>query len=127
MANMYWQDVSFTMQESGPWNRVIDTGRGSPDDIGAPVPMLGPTVLVNARSVLMAVSTWGSVFSRFMFRGNHAMAASTHEFQALTAPQRRSDRSNGSLPVNGGTLAHGLPTSITCSARLSPPWALWLS
>jgi isoamylase len=57
MANMYWQDVSFTMQESGPWNRVIDTGRGSPDDIGAPVPMLGPTVLVNARSVLMAVST----------------------------------------------------------------------
>jgi len=57
MANMYWQDVSFTMQESGPWNRVIDTGRVSPDDIGAPVPMLGPTVLVGARSVVVAVST----------------------------------------------------------------------
>jgi isoamylase len=57
MANMYWQDVSFTMQEPGPWNRVIDTGRVSPDDIGAPVPMLGPTVLVNARSVVVAVST----------------------------------------------------------------------
>jgi isoamylase len=57
MANMYWQDVSFTMQESGPWNRVIDTGLVSPDDIGAPVPMLGPTVLVNARSVVVAVGS----------------------------------------------------------------------
>jgi hypothetical protein len=33
------------------------------------------------------------------------MAASTHKFLAFIKPQRRSDRSNGSLPLNAGTLA----------------------
>jgi isoamylase len=55
MANMYWEDIAFTLQEPGPWNRVIDTGRVSPDDIGDPAPMPGPAVLVGARSVVVAM------------------------------------------------------------------------
>jgi glycogen operon protein len=57
MANMYWQDIPFRLQEPGPWNRVIDTARGSPNDIGDSAPMPGPTLVVSARSVVVAVST----------------------------------------------------------------------
>src|SRR5580704_3385786 len=53
------------------------------------------------------------------------MAASTHKFLAFIKPQRRSDRSNGSLPLNAGTLAHGLPASTTCSARRNAAKFYW--
>ena len=53
MVNMYWQDVSFVLQEPGPWRRVVDT---SLDDIAGPIPFAGPSVLVGARSVIVAVS-----------------------------------------------------------------------
>ena len=39
MVNMYWQDVSFVLQEPGPWSRVVDT---SLDDIADPIPIAGP-------------------------------------------------------------------------------------
>jgi glycogen operon protein len=55
MINAYWQDVSFTLQEPGPWSRVIDTNRASPDDIGNPVPIAGPAVVIGARSVVVAI------------------------------------------------------------------------
>ena len=56
LANMFWEDVSFTLQEAGPWHRVIDTGRASPDDIvDAPALLPGPAVLVAARSVVVAI------------------------------------------------------------------------
>jgi len=56
MVNMFWEDISFTFQEPGPWVRVIDTGRNSPDDIGEATPIPGAVVLVTARSVVVAVS-----------------------------------------------------------------------
>ena len=56
MANMYSQDIAFLLREPGPWARVIDTGRASPDDIGDPAPLGGPAVMVGARSVVVAVS-----------------------------------------------------------------------
>jgi glycogen operon protein len=56
MINAYWQDIPFNLQEAGPWRRVIDTNRASPDDIvAAPVPLAGPAVVVGARSVFVAI------------------------------------------------------------------------
>ena len=55
MINTYWNDVPFTLQEPGPWSRVIDTNLASPNDIGAPVLITGPAVVVGARSVVVAI------------------------------------------------------------------------
>ncbi len=56
MINAYWEDLPFTIQEAGPWKRVIDTSLDSPDDIcepGAEAPIATSTYLVRARSVVV--------------------------------------------------------------------------
>jgi glycogen operon protein len=55
MVNTYWEDVNFTLQEPGPWTKMIDTNQASPNDIGIPVALAGPAVVVAARSVVVAV------------------------------------------------------------------------
>jgi glycogen operon protein len=57
MINTYWDDVNFTLREPGPWSRVIDTNQASPNDIGTPVPLAGPAVVVGARSVVVAIKS----------------------------------------------------------------------
>ncbi len=56
MINAYWEDLPFTIQETGPWKRVIDTSLDSPDDIcepGAEAAIATSTYLVRARSVVV--------------------------------------------------------------------------
>jgi isoamylase len=56
MLNMYWEDLTFEIQEPGPWNLKIDTAAPSPQDIlddGAETP-LATHVLVRARSIVVA-------------------------------------------------------------------------
>lgn len=33
MINAWWESVYFSLQEPGPWRRIIDTGRPAPEDI----------------------------------------------------------------------------------------------
>ena len=57
MANAYWEDVWFTLQEPGNWMRVVDTSLASPQDIvdaGSEAPLTSP-VVVKARSVVVVV------------------------------------------------------------------------
>ena len=56
IANLYWQEKTFNLQEAGPWSRVIDTSRPSPNDITPTSPIVGTSVLVPARSVQVLVS-----------------------------------------------------------------------
>ena len=56
IANAYWEDITFMLQEPGPWSRVIDTSQPSPNDITDPVPVAGSAILVAARSVQVLVS-----------------------------------------------------------------------
>jgi len=55
--NMYWEDVTFTLQEPGPWLKVVDTSADSPNDIVVPAPagVLPQTMGVAARSIIVAV------------------------------------------------------------------------
>ena len=57
MINTYWEDVSFTLQEPGPWSKMIDTNQASPNDIGNPVALAEPAVVVAARSVVVAMKS----------------------------------------------------------------------
>jgi isoamylase len=56
MCNMYWEPVTFQVQEGGNWNRIVDTSVESPNDIvaepGVALPML---VGVQPRSIVVAV------------------------------------------------------------------------
>ena len=57
MINMYSEDLEFTLQEPGPWKRVIDTFSDSPQDIAdaGAEPALNSPVTVHARSVVVAI------------------------------------------------------------------------
>jgi len=59
IANAYWEDLVFTIQEIGPWVRVVDTSLPSPFDImeatEAP-PMSEVRCAVAARSVMVLVA-----------------------------------------------------------------------
>ncbi|MGV8075196.1 MAG: glycogen debranching protein [Syntrophobacteraceae bacterium] len=58
MINGYWEDLTFTVQESlpGEWRRIVDTGLGSPDDIaeaGKGNPVSSLDYPVKARSIVV--------------------------------------------------------------------------
>lgn len=58
MLNSWWQPVTFTIQESGPWRRLVDTSVESPDDFldRASAPTLGSRqVHVAPRSVVILI------------------------------------------------------------------------
>ena len=51
IINMYWEDISFAVQEPGPWLQVIDTSAASPlDFLDRPEP-IPATINVAARSI----------------------------------------------------------------------------
>ncbi len=57
MINAWWQDLTFRIQEAGTaWRRVVDTGRGSPEDYVPPErreAVSGRDYVVRARSVVV--------------------------------------------------------------------------
>jgi len=55
--NMYWDDVTFTLQEPGPWLKAVDTNADSPNDIVMPTPagVLPQVVNIAARSIIVVV------------------------------------------------------------------------
>lgn len=56
MINAYGADLSFTIQEVGPWNRVIDTALESPNDFcdsGNEILLESPSYIVKSRSVVV--------------------------------------------------------------------------
>jgi hypothetical protein len=60
MVNGWWEDLTFTVQESAAngWRRVADTGQPSPDDIceaGQEVPLADARYRVSARSVVVLI------------------------------------------------------------------------
>ncbi|MGH9463862.1 MAG: glycogen debranching protein, partial [Vicinamibacteria bacterium] len=60
MINAYSKDLTFVVQETnaGPWRRVIDTSRESPDDFrepGAEVPLDSRSYLVPARATVVLI------------------------------------------------------------------------
>ncbi|MHB8422285.1 MAG: glycogen debranching protein [Leptospirales bacterium] len=59
MANAFWEDLDFEIQEAGPWSLVVNTSEESPKDIlspGSRIP-LGSTgnITVRARSVVLLI------------------------------------------------------------------------
>ena len=62
MMNMYWEDLSFEIQEPGPWLLKIDTAAESPGDLvedGREVLLRSSIVRVTARSIVVAVRPAG--------------------------------------------------------------------
>jgi isoamylase len=58
MMNMYWEDLTFEIQEPGPWMLKINTAEEYPNDIvddGREVLLTSPTVQVKARSIVVAI------------------------------------------------------------------------
>jgi glycogen operon protein len=56
MVNAHWEPHTYTIQEPGPWLRVVDTSRASPDDIRAPgseSPLTSLVYPVGPRSVVV--------------------------------------------------------------------------
>lgn len=55
MINMYWEDLSFEVQQAGKWGPVIDTSADAPGDIGetSPQSLTATTCLVKARSIMV--------------------------------------------------------------------------
>jgi glycogen operon protein len=56
MINAYWEPLRFTVQEPGPFRRVIDTAESSPGDFAAPgaeIPLASSEYVVAARSVVV--------------------------------------------------------------------------
>jgi isoamylase len=55
IANAYWEPLAFAIQALGRWVRIVDTARGSPDDIVEPsaAPAVDGTYDVAARSVVI--------------------------------------------------------------------------
>jgi glycogen operon protein len=55
IANAYWEPLTFTVQASGRWLRIVDTALPPPDDIVEPdsAPAAGPHYAVAARSVVI--------------------------------------------------------------------------
>jgi glycogen operon protein len=53
MANAWWEPLTFDVQVSGPWRRVVDTSLPSPDDIVAEGVAIGDTYPVGPRSVVI--------------------------------------------------------------------------
>jgi len=58
MMNMYWEDLTFEIQEPGPWMLKINTAEEYPNDIvddGREVLLASNTVQVKARSIVVAI------------------------------------------------------------------------
>ena len=58
MMNMYWEDLTFEIQEPGPWQLKIDTAAEYPNDIvddGREILLASTTVQVKARSIVVAI------------------------------------------------------------------------
>jgi glycogen operon protein len=55
IVNAYWEPLEFAIQTDGPWARVVDTSRPSPDDVVEPdmAPIVGGRYDVTARSVVI--------------------------------------------------------------------------
>ena len=56
MINAYWEDEAFLIQETGDWDRIVDTGLTSPEDIVAEQSaqaVRGEIYSVTARSVVV--------------------------------------------------------------------------
>ena len=55
IVNAYWEPLEFAIQTAGPWTRVVDTSRLSPDDVVDPgaAPVVGDRYDVAARSVVI--------------------------------------------------------------------------
>jgi glycogen operon protein len=61
MINAHWEDAQFQIQEfqSRAWKLVVDTARGSPQDVympGEEPPVRGPRMTVRARSIVVLMS-----------------------------------------------------------------------
>jgi glycogen operon protein len=60
MLNLYWEGLTFEIQESGAWKIEIDTARPSPADIvdaHEAIFLPSPACLVHARSIVVATRT----------------------------------------------------------------------
>jgi glycogen operon protein len=57
IINLYSEDLTFAIQEPGPWKLAFDTSKATPQDIYAPgsEPQLGSSLTVKARSVIAAI------------------------------------------------------------------------
>jgi glycogen operon protein len=60
MINAYWEPLEFVVQEAQPgdWQRIVDTGQESPDDIrerGQGVPLMSKRYVVGPRSIVVLV------------------------------------------------------------------------
>ncbi len=58
MVNMYWEDVTFHLQQPGTWRCVIDTSQDSPADIvsAEAAPALLPAQVVRGRSIMVGIA-----------------------------------------------------------------------